>query len=928
MLKNENSMKKSTLPPSILIFLTSIYFFHRSWWTQMPMVDYLYPESERIAIILGWIQKTLPKSYYDVHFTFYNFYLSILGPHFYKLLSFLNYSIDLESSILLLTRIASAFFALMCIPLMYRIGEKIFNEKTALLSTTFLIVTPIFALYSQTGMHHFHALFFTTWAYYSILSFLSEKNHYLYLRRILQMGISCALLVGISPYGLLILCPAIASVLIRIKSDPEKIKKIILFGTAAFAITFLITNSYVFIHPEWYPLNIFYLLFYNVVQKQTNNGMLSSIYNFLFYMFPHTYGWAVWGLFFYGLLNLSLNSKRLIVKFHFLTTILYFIPYLITGTGALPSRQILMAPFIVLTAGHGLYWLTQKFSLHGKLAAWLVIITVFSWQYITCFAWLNAKMEINLFNKALEWTVPYLKSKTKASLLYTQPAPELTQIQSQLSSINNNITLFPWGALEEQNSDLDRFLRLPFDFAIYADLSAIKLIDPRQKEFRKKLNEFLEKPQDQLRVLTQFKPKVSFLGISFHAPFDDPGLSIVSYASFVIMENCSKKIPLTEALKKIPSDQQAALIHTHSNFSNNGIFTLSELAQKINKWGIRVWVPTDTLFRTWVFKYGPFQKIMTQTSIIKTGIDSYLNELQRIQKAYPVLKIIPGAEITPGYFWSGNFFLTNLVLNNGSKHLLMIGFPNDPLAYQSLPISKSIQPQADRGETPYKNWIWALKKQKSMVFWSHPESIDSRFPVQIDFAKFHTSSYSESLKTTDGYTGFAVLNEGVKLSEPGSLWDSLLLDYCRGERTDPVFVIGESDFGRNGKTLKKEEPYVFTILLEKNPDKILDALEHGRCYAVRRSQNGALMRLNHFSVLPIDKKEVRLRLDIDCEEHKLEIQIIVNGQLIRQYSRPGPFSVSETLYLPNPNKKGYVRIVARDDNGGILISNPKWYNPF
>jgi hypothetical protein len=70
-------------------------------------------------------------------------------------------------------------------------------------------------------------------------------------------------------------------------------------------------------------------------------------------------------------------------------------------------------------------------------------------------------------------------------------------------------------------------------------------------------------------------------------------------------------------------------------------------------------------------------------SIITFGAQNYCNLMDSLNKN-PLITVIPGAEVGPTYYWSGNLFEKNLVLHNWHQHLLILGLDKGE-DYSSFP---------------------------------------------------------------------------------------------------------------------------------------------------------------------------------------------------------------------------------------------------
>lgn len=75
----------------------------------------------------------------------------------------------------------------------------------------------------------------------------------------------------------------------------------------------------------------------------------------------------------------------------------------------------------------------------------------------------------------------------------------------------------------------------------------------------------------------------------------------------------------------------------------------------------------------------------SRPSIVTFGIDKYLEQIKQADREFPDMILIPGADIAPHYFWTGNPFSANFATNQFSEQLTIFG-PTDPELYRGLPV--------------------------------------------------------------------------------------------------------------------------------------------------------------------------------------------------------------------------------------------------
>src|SRR6185295_6847207 len=119
----------------------------------------------------------------------------------------------------------------------------------------------------------------------------------------------------------------------------------------------------------------------------------------------------------------------------------------------------------------------------------------------------------------------------------------------------------------------------------------------------------------------------------------------------------------------------------------------------------------------------------------------------------------------------------------------------------------------DPGVAPYQDLIDGVERAGGSAVWSFPEARDDgehRFgPVRV---RRHTPGYPDDLLRTVRYTAFgAVYEDSSTLERAGAGWDRLLGQFMAGERSRPVWAVGES--GYHDATAGKRLGLVQTVFL-------------------------------------------------------------------------------------------------------------------
>lgn len=388
------------------------------------------------------------------------------------------------------------------------------------------------------------------------------------------------------------------------------------------------------------------------------------------------------------------------------------------------------------------------------------------------------------------------------------------------------------------------------------------------------------------------------------------------------------------------------------------------------------------------------KKRVELNSINKGGPENYLNGIRKVQEKHPDMIIIPGSETAPFYYWTGSYFEKNLTAHNHERRILIVGLEN-PEDYRNLPIlhnsfsteylnfflpkilifiisfilglillkwkgyyriagivisalsllflvntdplrsSPFDQYHGDQGIDPHQLVIDYVNSKGGLTFWNYPETrsgVRKMGPIFVN-----TPPYPEVLRQSRGYTGFASLyGDNITVTEPGGIWDRVLLEYCKGERNRPVWGISTADFHKDGGAGEKLGNYPTVFLVkEKTKREILEAMRAGRMYACQ-SKYPQRMILNEFSVcgsgcetsatsgdeiLLSEHPRIRISLSLkQVSEKGVKVRLIRSGQLIEVFEGFLPMAIDYIDKYYRPGEKIYYRIDARGD--GAVVSNP------
>jgi len=448
--------------------------------------------------------------------------------------------------------------------------------------------------------------------------------------------------------------------------------------------------------------------------------------------------------------------------------------------------------------------------------------------------------------------------------------------------------------------------------------------------------------------------------------------------------------------------QVPGLIDIHTDFSD-GAHTLEYLIKLAKKRGIDVLFINDHDRKILEYGIRPFQNILKkrveEPSINKRSPENYLNMIKSASKKYPDSILIPGAESAAFYYWKGSYFKKNLTVCDWERHLLIVGL-DEPKDYKELPIlhngystkyifssipvssflflalliaglsmirwkgiirysgitisvfallllinnhpfksSPYDQYHGAQGISPYQLLIDYVNSRGGMVFWNHPETKSGKGKLGPIFRD--TPPYSQVLKESNNYSGFAALyGDSTTITEPGNIWDKVLIEYCLGRRENPVWGISSADFHKEGGAGEKLGNFpTFFLVKSKTKKDILDALKKGRMYACRGDVGSPRLVLENFSISDPETSEkgvmgeeifskgyprINARIStLDSEEESsVIVRLIRSGNLLKTFSAETPLSINFKDDFFEPGKKIYYRLDARDEKERKLVTNP------
>jgi len=400
-----------------------------------------------------------------------------------------------------------------------------------------------------------------------------------------------------------------------------------------------------------------------------------------------------------------------------------------------------------------------------------------------------------------------------------------------------------------------------------------------------------------------------------------------------------------------------------------------------------------------VMEYGlfPLQNVLRKrvelNSINKEGAKNYLNAIRKVQEKNPDMIIIPGSETAAFYYWTGSYFKRNLTAHNDERRILTIGMERAK-DYEDLPIlhngfstrytmkflpmlfpllislvlglvllrwrgglricgivisglsllfminvnpfrsSPFDQYHGDQGMAPYQLLFNYVESRGGLTFWNYPETksgVRKMGPINVD-----TPPYPQVLQESRGYTGFAALyGDNITITEPGNLWDRVLIEYCKGERNRPPWGISTADFHGEKESGAKlgTFPTVFMVR-KKTKEAILSAMRQGRMYACLGYPQR--MILKEFSVCSSGcqtnavlgeemmlNENPKIHISLSSREptkNPVKVRLVRSGVLLKTFEGTLPMELEYEDKYYKPGEKIFYRIDAR--GCGTLVSNP------
>lgn len=376
-------------------------------------------------------------------------------------------------------------------------------------------------------------------------------------------------------------------------------------------------------------------------------------------------------------------------------------------------------------------------------------------------------------------------------------------------------------------------------------------------------------------------------------------------------------------------------------------------------------------------------------SVSRMGARRYFDELSAADARVPAVTLIGGVEAAPYYRWTGSPLDGSLTMHHWQRNLLVTDLPS-PESYLELPVlglrrewwatpggwlwlalllaglagtlialnllrwrlillglaaimlmlwsgpppSTPWSPYGpDPGWAPWQALIDSVRSAGGLALWTGVESADDR---TVSGIHLQTPEHPEALVQTRGWNGFGALYpEGLRVYRPGSTWDRVLDDYLQTDREAAPWGWGELVLHYPSQLQIKGFDQVQTVLLApgRSAAELLDALRHGRGYALWTTQEGVRMALDEFLVsaggaeathggrLP-GGMPVTVRVSWRWEgagDQPARLRLIRDGEVVEEREGLAPGSL--TFLLPAREDPSFLRLEMRSPDH-ILLSNP------
>jgi hypothetical protein len=137
-----------------------------------------------------------------------------------------------------------------------------------------------------------------------------------------------------------------------------------------------------------------------------------------------------------------------------------------------------------------------------------------------------------------------------------------------------------------------------------------------------------------------------------------------------------------ETLRHLP-----AVLHVHSTFST-GDLPMDRLVMEARARGLEAVLLTENYLLRVEYGLWPFRAatrvVYEEPSVLSRGVGAYLAQVSDVRRRFPEMLILPGVEVIPHYYWTGNPLTGDLTNHDLQKNLLVFGI-SDRADLERLP---------------------------------------------------------------------------------------------------------------------------------------------------------------------------------------------------------------------------------------------------
>lgn len=130
-----------------------------------------------------------------------------------------------------------------------------------------------------------------------------------------------------------------------------------------------------------------------------------------------------------------------------------------------------------------------------------------------------------------------------------------------------------------------------------------------------------------------------------------------------------------------------AAVHVHSTWSS-GDLSLEELTTRARALGIEAIFLTENHLQRFEYGLPPLRNLLRYRveypSLLSRGPEPFLEAVRAVNARQQEVLLIPGAEVIPHYYWTGDLWSGSLTMYNAQKNILAFGLYR-PEDYRDLP---------------------------------------------------------------------------------------------------------------------------------------------------------------------------------------------------------------------------------------------------